>query len=66
AGDSFVAGLGYGYMNELNLFEAVKFAVTMANLTISHEETIHPDMTYEVIKGIKNTTEWVYKDLSRK
>lgn len=66
AGDSFVAGLGYGYMNELNLLEAVKFAVTMANLTISHEETIHPDMAYEAIKEIKSNTEWIYKDLSRK
>lgn len=65
AGDSFVAGLGYGYMNESSLLETVKFAVTMANLTISHEETIHPEMAFEKIEEIKKITKWEYKDLSR-
>lgn len=65
AGDSFVAGLGYGYMNHCSLLETVKFAVLMANLTISHEDTIHPDMKFDVIDKIKNQTEWIYKDLSK-
>ena len=42
AGDSFVAGLGYGYMNKMPIEDIVKFAITMSNITISHEETIHP------------------------
>lgn len=64
AGDSFVAGIGYGYMNERSMLDTVKFAITMANLTISHEETIHPDMKLEVIEKLMGKTEWVYKDLS--
>lgn len=45
AGDSFVAGLGYGYMNNVSLKDTVKYAVAMSVLTIAHEDTIHPDMS---------------------
>ncbi len=45
AGDSFVAGLGYGYVNNISLKDTVKYAVAMSVLTIAHEDTIHPDMS---------------------
>lgn len=66
AGDSFVAGLGYGYMNDLSMLDSVKFAVTMANLTISHEDTIHPDMSFDSIHAMKDKNTWIHKDLSKK
>lgn len=58
AGDSFVAGLGYGYMNKLSIEETVKFAVAMSIITIAHEETIHPDMGYELVEETIKTTSW--------
>ena len=59
AGDSFVAGLGYGYMNQLSLHDTVKFAIGASVLTISHESTIHPDMGYDKVKEIVDSIEWV-------
>lgn len=58
AGDSFVAGLGRGYMNELSLEETVKFAIAMSVVTISHEKTIHPDMNYETAMKAMETIDW--------
>lgn len=59
AGDSFVAGLGYGYMNQLTLHDTVKFAIGASLLTISHENTIHPEMCLEKVQEIIKTTEWI-------
>ncbi|MCY6353766.1 carbohydrate kinase family protein [Clostridium sp. ZS2-4] len=58
AGDSFVAGVGFGYMNNLSLEETVKFSVAMSIVTISHEDTIHPDMSYELIEETIKTIDW--------
>lgn len=63
AGDSFVAGIGYGYMKETSIKETVKFAITMSNITIAHEETIHPDMCLDLVKKQINEFEWVTKEL---
>lgn len=59
AGDSFVAGLGYGYMNQLTLHDTVKFAIGASLLTISSENTIHPEMSIEKVRDIVLNTEWV-------
>lgn len=61
AGDAFVAGIGYGYMNEKNMKETVKFANTMSILTIAHEETIAPEMSEEAVKHHKEQLVWVEK-----
>ena len=58
AGDSFVAGLGYGYMNKMPIEDIVKFAMTMSNITISHEETIHPDMALDTVLAKLEKTTW--------
>lgn len=58
AGDSFVAGLGFGYMHDLPIKETVKFAMAMSIVTISHEETIHPKMGHELIQEIIAKTNW--------
>lgn len=59
AGDAFVAGIGYGYKQKLSMRDTVKFAITMSNITISHKETIHPDMCYEKVMREIEATEWI-------
>lgn len=61
AGDAFIAGVGYGYLANLPLIETVKLAQTMSLITISHEETIHPNLSYQLVEEWMNTTEWHVK-----
>lgn len=63
AGDSFVAALGYCYLNALSLLDTVKFAMSASLLTISHESTIHPEMSTIKINEIMTKTEWYHKPL---
>lgn len=58
AGDSFVAGIGYGYMNNLSLKDTVKHAIAMASITIGHEETINPDMRESYLKEFMQMIKW--------
>jgi len=59
AGDSFIAGVGYAYLNQLSITETVKLAQTMSIITISHEETIHPNMSVEYVQDKVNNIEWL-------
>lgn len=59
AGDSFVAGLGYGYMKRLSTVETLKYATAMSIITITHEETINPKMSNEYVEEFMKTIEWV-------
>ena len=58
AGDSFVAGISHGYMQALAIRDIVKFAVAMSVITIEHEETIHPEMTYDYVMTHIAQQEW--------
>ncbi|MFX0548581.1 carbohydrate kinase family protein [Hathewaya histolytica] len=58
AGDAFVAGLGYGYMNNLSIEDTVTYAIAMATITILHEDTIHPSMNDELVKQYINNIKW--------
>ncbi len=58
AGDSFVAGVGYGYMNNLSLKDTVKYAIAMSTITISHEDTINPKMSDEYVELYLDKIEW--------
>lgn len=58
AGDSFVAGVGYGYMNGLCLKETVKYAIAMSIITISHEDTINPKMSQDYVEHYIQKLEW--------
>lgn len=58
AGDSCVAGLGYGYMNALSIKDMTKYAIAMSILTISHEETIHPNMCCNAVNNCMETLNW--------
>lgn len=58
AGDSFVAGIGYGYMNNLNIKDTLRYSVAMSIITITHEETINPKMSHELVEDLVNRTKW--------
>ena len=64
AGDSFVAGIASGYMNNVDIVDTVKYAMSMSTITISTEETIHPEMSNELVKEYMNKINWtqtIYK-----
>ena len=58
AGDSCVAGLGYGYMNGLSIKDTVKYAIAMSAITIAHEETIHPQMDASLVAQYLENLAW--------
>lgn len=59
AGDSFVAGICYGYMNGLSMKETVRYAMAMSIIAISHEETIHPEMCLDLVEDYIKETIWI-------
>lgn len=63
AGDSFVAGLGYGYMNDLSVVETIQTAMAMSIIAIASHETINPDLSIDLIEEVVKKTEWVIKEL---
>lgn len=52
AGDAFMAGLVYGFINDFDIKETTVFAQAASILTISHENTINPNMSLENINKI--------------
>ncbi|WP_288480200.1 carbohydrate kinase family protein [Clostridium thermobutyricum] len=63
AGDSFVAGLGYGYMKGLSIKETVKYAIAMSIVTISHEDTINPKMCEDYVDYYLEKIVWEETEL---
>lgn len=59
AGDSCVAGICYGYMNNLSIKDTLKYAIAMSVVTISHEHTIFPDMCNEVVENSIKDINWI-------
>lgn len=59
AGDSCIAGLGYGYLNGLSMKDTTKYSLAMSVLTISHEDTIHPNMCIDTVEQCMNELDWV-------
>lgn len=59
AGDSFVAGVGYGYMNNLSIKDTVKYAIAMSIVTITHEETINPSMSEDFVNEYIKEMNWI-------
>ena len=58
AGDSFVAGIANGYMNNINVVDTVKYAISMSTITIATEETIHPDMCNNLVEQYMDNINW--------
>ena len=64
AGDSFVAGVGYGYMNNLSLKDTAKYAIAMSVITITHEDTINPKMNKDYVEYYMDKIQWDEKEIS--
>lgn len=58
AGDAFVAGIGAAYMTGKSIKDTVKYAISMSNITISHEATIHPEMSEARVVEYLSTCTW--------
>lgn len=50
AGDAFLAGLAYGYINDMEIEEMAKLAMYASIVAISHEDTINPHMSIDEIR----------------
>ncbi|MBQ1508774.1 MAG: winged helix-turn-helix transcriptional regulator [Erysipelotrichaceae bacterium] len=59
AGDSFFAGIIYGYMNDLSVEESLNYALAAGIMAIRSDQPINADMnTQELQKIIKENEEW--------
>lgn len=47
AGDAFVAALAYSHFHNLDIDETARFSMTASILTLSHSETINPNISEE-------------------
>ncbi|ABX41412.1 carbohydrate kinase family protein [Lachnoclostridium phytofermentans] len=63
AGDSCVAGLGFGYMKGLDTQDTLKIAIAMSVITIAHEDTIHPDMSYDLVTSSIKSITWIEENI---
>lgn len=59
AGDSFVAGIGHGYMNKLDEVDIVKFSMAMSIITIADEATIHPEICLNKVLEEIDKIKWI-------
>lgn len=50
AGDAFMAGLVYSWLNDMDLHSSVVFAETASKMTMEHENTINPTLSVENIQ----------------
>ncbi|MBU2515585.1 winged helix-turn-helix transcriptional regulator [bacterium] len=53
AGDAFMAVLVYGYLNDIDIHEAVKLASTASYLTLTSEDTSNPEISLQQILKTK-------------
>ena len=49
AGDAFMSGIIYGFMNNFSLEETTKFSVGASILALSHKNTINPNLSVDLI-----------------
>lgn len=49
AGDAFMAGLVYSYINDMKINDAIHFSMYAAEMALSHENTINPNISAENI-----------------
>ncbi|MGI9271198.1 MAG: PfkB family carbohydrate kinase [Woeseiaceae bacterium] len=51
AGDAFLAGLAYSWLEDLSLKKALRFAMAAADITLSHPATNHPALSVNTINN---------------
>jgi pseudouridine kinase len=49
AGDAFMAGIIYGEVKGLELYDMIQFASACAQITIQHKNAVHPDICVEMV-----------------
>ena len=49
AGDAFMAGIIYGELKKLEIYDMVKFASACAQITIKHKNAVHPDISEQMV-----------------
>jgi pseudouridine kinase len=52
AGDAFVAGMAYSWLRQWPLVKSVRFAMSAANVALSHRSTINPGMSTAAVNRI--------------
>ena len=52
AGDAFVAGIAYAWLQQWPLLRAVRFAIAAANVALAHRSTINPGMSAAAVNRI--------------
>ena len=50
AGDAFTAGLLYGDLNNMGMYDMVKFGAACALITIQHKNAVNPEISVEMVK----------------
>jgi pseudouridine kinase len=55
AGDAFLAGLAYAWLQDWPLEESVLFALAAADITLSHEATSSPTLSVAAVKKVLET-----------
>lgn len=53
AGDAFMAGLVFSYLNDFNIQETTTFASAMSQATLKSEEAVNPQLNLELVNRIK-------------
>ncbi len=49
AGDAFLAGLAYAWLQQMDLADSIRFALATAELTLAHPGTNRPDLSAEKV-----------------
>jgi len=49
AGDAFMAGVLYGEIKKLELYDTAKFGSACAQITIQHKNAVHPDISEQMV-----------------
>lgn len=53
AGDAFAAGIAYAWLQRWELIDSVRFAISAANVALSHRATINPSMSAATVNRIR-------------
>jgi pseudouridine kinase len=49
AGDAFMAGILYGELKKLDMYDMVKFGAACAQITIQHKNAVHPGLCEQMV-----------------
>lgn len=55
AGDAFVAGMAYAWLQKWDLINSVQFALSAASVALAHSSTINPAMSVETVNRLRKT-----------